>query len=293
MRYALFLGCLIPTRLPQIEASSKDALSALGVEVVETTKFLCCPSPVWIKPMDVNTWLAVAARNLCVAEEEGLDVLALCPGCSNTLIEANHVLKNDKEAREHINEILKETDREFRGTIKVKHLLRVLHEDVGVSRIEEEVRNPLNIKMAPHYGCHVLRPSEVMRFDDVMTPRSMDDIIKALGGEPVDYEDKDLCCGSALGTADEESSLKIARAKLRSISSSGAEAISLVCPMCFLQFDLGQMMILRKFRERYDLPVFYLSQLINLAMGMGTDEIGVGLHKMSADKVFEKVSGSR
>ena len=195
--YALFLGCLVPTRAPGTESSMRKIAEKLDV-TFHDRDFLCCPSQAGVRILDQDTWLAIAARNIAMAEQDGLDIVSPCSGCSNSLIEADHILKHDEDKKAKINEILAGIGKEYKGNVKVKHFMNVLYEDVGVEKIKSAVTKPLNLKVACHYGCHLLRPSDVVQFDDPEHPRSMDDIVEAIGGKAVDYRQKDLCCGSVL-----------------------------------------------------------------------------------------------
>jgi heterodisulfide reductase subunit B len=230
--------------------------------------------------VDTEAWYLMAARNLSLVEEEGLDIVTPCPGCSNTLLEAKHELDNDIELRERINERLKAIDREYKAKVKVRHLLQVLIEDVGLDRVSEMSKEPLDIKVAVHYGCHLLKPSKVMGFEDPHTAHSLEDLITAVGGTPVEYENRDLCCGMVLGSTDADGSMELAHRKLSTAKEAGAQAMLVTCPTCFLQFDMGQLRASRKFGMKYDIPVLYFTQMMGLAAGMTVKDIGFGLHKI-------------
>jgi len=282
MRYALFLGCLVPTRLPQIEVSCRKVFGELGVGFDERFDFTCCPNSPYIKPVDTEAWHLMAARNLSLVEEEGLTIVTPCPGCSNTLLEAKHELDSDPELRERINERLKTIDREYKAKAQVKHLLQVLVEDIGLDKVEAMSKEPMDLKMAVHYGCHLLKPSRIIGFEEPYTAHSLEDLVKAVGGTPVEYENRDLCCGMVLGSTDADGSMDLAHRKLSTAKEAGAQAILVTCPTCFLQFDMGQLRASRKFNTRYDLPVLYFTQLIGLAAGMSEEDMGLGLHKVKA-----------
>ena len=279
-RYALFLGCLVPTRLPQIEVSCRKVFGELGVEFDEEYDFSCCPNSPYIKPMDTEAWRLLAARNLSLVEEEGLTIVTPCPGCSNTLLEAKHELDHDRALRERVNERLKTIDREYKASVAVKHLLQVLVEDVGLEKVEEGVKAPMDLKVATHYGCHLLKPSAIVGFEDPFTARSLEDLTEAVGSTPVRYDERDTCCGMVLGSTDPDGSSELAHRKLSSAKGAGAQAIMVTCPTCFLQFDMGQLKASRRYSIKYDLPVLYFTQLIGLAIGFDQKEMGIGLHKV-------------
>jgi heterodisulfide reductase subunit B len=275
------LGCLVPSRVPQIEASCRKVLDILNVSV-EEFDFSCCPNTPYIKPVDAKAWLLLAARNLSLVEKEGLTIVSPCPGCTNTLIEAKHELDSDPALKEWVNEHLKDIDKEYKGTAQVKHVLQAVVEDIGLKQVGSVVKEPLGFKVAAHYGCHLLKPSKLIGFEDPHTAHSLEDLITVLGGTPVDYDERDLCCGLVLGSVDQDSSLELAHRKLLSAHDAGAEAMVVACPTCFLQFDMGQLRTKRKFSAPYQIPVFDFSQLIALAAGMTGNDIGLALHKIKS-----------
>ena len=141
MKYAFFLGCVIPVKYPGFEKATREVMKALDIELVDLP-FSCCPAPTNMKLAHYDTWLALAARNLCLAEEAGLSILAMCNGCINTLKEVNLILKEDLQRRNQVNQALEGSGHVFKGTIEVKHLLDVLYKEVGLERIAEKVRHP-------------------------------------------------------------------------------------------------------------------------------------------------------
>ena len=196
-KYLIFLGCVIPYRLSSYEISARKVLQALGVELVEMPEYNCCGFP--MDPIDHDTMLTLAARNLCVAEREGLNILTLCNGCFGTLHKANKTLKEDKEEREKINGYLKEFGMEFEGTIEVKHLVHVLAEDVGFEKIKNAVKKPLtNLRVAQHTGCHIVRPKKIIGKDDPEDPKLLKQLIALTGAKCLDYMDEAECCGNPI-----------------------------------------------------------------------------------------------
>jgi heterodisulfide reductase subunit B len=288
--YALFLGCTIPARQPNYELSARKTLEKLGVELVDLDNFTCCCPPP-IQSINLETSQAVAAYNICLAEEAGLDIVALCNGCYESLAMANAALKKDKNRRAKINEILAEVGKEFKGTIEVKHYLQVLIDDIGVEGIKASVVKPLStLKVAPFYGCHSLRPSELLEFDDPERPHILEDLIEALGAESVEYRDKLKCCGGLLRGVSDDLALDLAREKLVNTTKAGAECIATLCPFCFVALDIGQLQVKSKFNEVYDMPIIHYSELLALALGVDPEELALRSHKVKTDKVIEKIA---
>ncbi len=283
--YALFLGCLIPARLPNIEAISIKVLGKLGINTKDIIDASCCPDPVLMKSIDFNSWLAIAARNLSLAEETGFDILTLCSGCFSTLSKANHLLKYDTELKEEVNKLLSEINRGFSGKINVKHVAEIIR-DIGKETIEQQVKKPLKqLKVASHPGCHLVRPSNILHVDDPTVPTIQDEIVSWLGAEPVDYALKMLCCGVGIKMVDPEANLLLLREKLANLKETEANCIVTPCPFCFIQFDKGQREVSRKFGESYNFPVFYITELLGLALGFSPEEVGLHLHATPVKEV--------
>lgn len=289
MRYALFLGCLVPTRVPQIEVSCRKVFPELGVEFEEGNGFSCCPNSPYIKPLDMEAWTYVAARNLAIAEEKGLEVVTPCPGCSNTLIEAKHELDHDDDLRAKVNDRLATIDKEYRRKARVRHLLQVLVEDVGLGKVRELVNRPLDVRIASHYGCHLLKPSRVIGFEEPFRASALEDLVTVVGADPVGYVERDLCCGLVLGSTHADGSMELAHRKLSSAKGAGAQGVIVTCPTCFLQLDSGQLRAARQFSTSYDLPVLYFTQLIGLAAGFGEKELGLQAHRTKVKPLLDRL----
>jgi heterodisulfide reductase subunit B len=295
MKYAFFLGCVIPVKYPGFEKATREIMKTLDIELVDLP-FSCCPAPTSMKLAHYDTWLALAARNLCLAEEAGLSILAMCNGCINTLKEVNLILKQDPQRRELVNKALEGSNHYFKGEIEVKHLLDVLYKEVGPERIAEKVRYPLNgIRVGCHYGCHLYRPPRIMYPDELSeaasyVPESMDHILAVLGAHPTQYSRKFLCCGSALGTnIDGQAANEITREKLQHMKKHRIEAVAVACPSCFSQFDRGQMMLERRHHDGFAVPTLFISQFLGLALGLDRKNLGLGDHRISLDPLLERI----
>ncbi len=279
--YRFFPGCLARTKLPHIELSVRRCLEDLGVSLRDDARFTCCPDPVVFKSSSRNDWLRIAARNLSLDGET--PIVTLCPGCASSLSEAGLVLSEDRGAREDAAGRLDELGLQI-GLPPVFHFLRVLSADGRMDEIESKVTRRLDgLKVACHYGCHLTRPSGAVGFDDPEKPECLDKLVAVLGAEAVPYEDKYLCCGRP--SLDEATSAGMLEHKLAAMKAAGAEAIVLACPFCFEQFDVGQMLLQRKTGAEFNLPVFYLSQLLCIAMGSDVGGLGLDMHKIKTGGV--------
>ncbi|MHA1913079.1 MAG: CoB--CoM heterodisulfide reductase iron-sulfur subunit B family protein [Promethearchaeota archaeon] len=285
--FKVFQGCVIGNRLPFLEASARRVFDKLGINISDAA-FACCPDPVGFNSTDHLSWLAMGARNLTLAEQEGKDVISLCNGCFQTLKLVNEELKHDDHEREKINTLLKTIGREFKGTINVKHFVEVLHE-VGTEKLKEFVTKDLSgIKVACHTGCHYNRPSEKIQTDDPMKPVKLREIVAATGAIPVDYDEEVLCCGNGVGYAEEDTAMQILSNKLTSAMNAGAEAIILNCPACYQQFDNNQKKAEKINDSTFGIPILYITELLALAYGENPDDLGLKFHRTRLTTFLEK-----
>ena len=214
--YTLFLGCIIPARFPFMEKSTRLVLTRLGCILHDLPGATCCPTKSIIKPMGDLAWYVTGARNLALAEKKGLDLLVPCNGCYSTLKSVEFELRINPRFLAEVNSILSIAGLEYKGTIEVKHLIEALHDEIGIPKIRQHVIKPFDgMKIAVHHGCHMLRPSSSIFFDDPNKPGKFDALIEALGAESIDYETRMLCCGGNLNTADDpDDATALARMKL-------------------------------------------------------------------------------
>ncbi len=290
-KYLLFLGCVIPYRLASYEVSARKVLDKLGVKLVEMSDFNCCGFP--MDPINHELALTLAGRNLCLAEQQGLDVLTLCNGCFGTLNKANKVLKEDKKFREKINENLKEIGMQFKGTIEVKHVVHVLAEDIGFEKIKDAVRKPLTgVHVAQHAGCHLVRPAKyVTHNDDPENPTMLKDLIRLTGAECLDYMDETECCGNPIIGVNEEVPFQMAREKLEHLKAVKTRALITVCPFCHMMYDLNQPRIERAFNEKFGIPVLHYPQLLGLAMGFTSEELLLNELRVKPTEFLSQIQG--
>ena len=288
-KYLIFLGCAIPYRVSSFEISSRKVLDRLGVELVEMPEFNCCGLP--LDPVSHETMLIMAAKNLALAERQGLNILTLCPGCAGTLKKVNKILKADKALREEINAHLKEVNLEFKGTIEAKHLLQLLKEDVGIEKIKDSVVKPLtNLKVAEHNGCHILRPKEFIGFDDPEDPQTLKMLIEATGATCLDYIDETECCGAPSVGVSDKVALALAKDKLSHVKQVDAQALITICPFCHIMYDTNELRIEKLFNETYGIPILHYPQLLGLAMGMTPEELAFSDLRVSPSNILRQIT---
>lgn len=288
-KYAFFRGCLIPIRYPHLEYVARLILPQVGIQLIDLEEFTCCADPIQFRGADQLTWLAIAARNICLAEEEGLDVICLCNGCFNSLAVANDLLKKEPKLRAKVNRILADTGHQFKGDIEIKHFLKAIADDIGIERLGSYVKAPLHgLNIATHTGCHLTSPQGILGFDDPIDPSVLDSLVAALGAEPVDYDLKSLCCGVGFSLSGKTgASSLLLKDKLENMREYEADCIAVGCPFCYQQFDLGQLAASRKYQFDFKLPVLYYLQILGLAMGYSIEEMQYGAHKIK-DEGFER-----
>jgi heterodisulfide reductase subunit B len=288
-KYLIFLGCAVPYRVSAFEISSRKVFQKLGIELVEMPEFNCCGLP--LDPVSHEMMLILAARNLALAEQQGLNIITLCPGCAGTLKKVSKTLKDDKALREQINSHLKETGLEFKGTVVAKHFMQVLMEDVGLDKIKSAVVRPLTmLKVAEHVGCHLLRPKEYIGFDDPEDPQTLKTLIEATGATCLDYIDETECCGAPSVGVSDKIALQLARDKLGHVKMVDAQALITICPFCHIMFDTNEVRIERMFNEAYGIPVLHYPQLLGLAMGMTPEELAFNELRVDTSKILKQVT---
>jgi len=287
--FAVFWGCTIPARFPFIEKATRLVFDDLGATVHELEGHTCCPEGVLVKANDEDAFYTAAARNLAIIEKAGLDVVTPCNGCYSTFKEAYSHLATDWRAKEAINERLIKEDLHYDGQLKIEHFAEWLADDMGPALIGSKIKKPFwGMRIAVHYGCHLLRPQPAVRWDDPMHPKKVEALVAAMGARVVDYATKMQCCGGALDRVGErEGSLAFARRKLTDLTRNDVDALVVVCPSCFQQFDLNQA-ALQRAKEDVHIPVFFLSELMALGMGHSPEEIGLDMHRVSVDPFLEK-----
>jgi heterodisulfide reductase subunit B len=287
-KYLIFLGCAVPYRVSSYEISARKVLTKLSVELVEMPEFNCCGLP--LDPVSHEIMLILAARDLALAEQAGLNILTLCPGCAGTLKKVNKTLKENKALKEQVNNHLKESFLEFKGTIEVKHILQVLTEDIGLKKIRNSVVNPLTmLKVAEHVGCHLLRPKDYIGFDDPEDPQTLKKLIEATGATCLEYINETECCGAPSVGVSDKVALQLARDKLNNVKMVEAQALITICPFCHIMFDTNEVRIERMFNEVYGIPILHYTQLLGLAMGMTPEELAFNELRVGTSEILQTI----
>ena len=268
LKYALFLGCKIPARLPAYAASTRAVLKHLGVTLVDL-EFNCCGYPA--HDVSRDAFVLSAARNLALAERAGLDLLTPCACCYGTLRQAIAFLVEDSELRSRVTQTLAAENLAWSGKVEVENVLTVLARVIGVHALAAAVRAPrTGLRVAAQYGCHTLRPSNVARIDNPLAPTIFETLIGLTGATPVDWSRRLDCCGDPLHGANTPLSENITRAKIADAASAGAQVLCTACPHCHLRLDGVQTDgVAPSIR-----PLLY-TQLLGTALGLSAKSLGL------------------
>jgi len=273
-KFALFIGCNIPAKVEQYETSARSVLKKLDVEIVDIRAFNCCGYP--LKNTDQTAWLLSSARNIALAEQKGLQILTLCKCCFGSLKTANAVLTEDNNLKLEINKILGKENLKFQGTSSITHYLSVLHNDITIDELNKKtIDHYKDLNIATHYGCHALRPSEIMEFDDPVSPSLFDNLVEVTGAKSIEWASKLDCCGAPVLGINNNLSYDLTEKKLSNAKKAGADFISVACPWCYMQFDKIQDQIGVKRNSGYNLPSILYTQLLGLRLGIGKEELGI------------------
>lgn len=291
MEALLYLGCTVPVRNLNYEVSARLTAQKLGIQFRDHEGFGCCGFP--LKSLDATDTLVIAARNLALAEKEGLEICALCNACVGTLSEAAHSLDSDPELKKRVNKRLEPIGLRYEGPVKVRHYMRLLWEEVGLEAIEKAVVKRLtDVILAPHYGCHYLKPSELTKgFDSPEVPKTMSALIAVTGAQAVDYASLKDCCGGGVLGMSEDVANALARTKLEDVAATEAHALVLVCPFCNVMYEGQQKKIAKAAGLDLKVPVVYYPQILGLALGLSSQELGFKLNRVKPSTLLKIVEG--
>jgi heterodisulfide reductase subunit B len=284
----------MPNRFPNVEASIRTVLPLLGIELEEMEGASCCPAPGVIRSFDEPTWLALASRNLALAEMAGHDIITGCNGCYGTFKEALYELHEHPERLAEVKKVFKGMGLKFKGKVEAKHLIEVIN-DMDPEILKEKITHPLeDIKVTVHYGCHLLKPSANRPWKKTQRHTFLDNLVELTGAESIPYKDKYMCCGAGGGVRGSQVavSIDIAKEKLDNMISVGADCLVNVCSFCHLQFETSQVQLNKELGERkYQLPVIYYTQLLGLAMGLDPIKLGLHKHMVNTQPLLDKILG--
>jgi succinate dehydrogenase / fumarate reductase cytochrome b subunit len=290
-RVAYYKGCLASLSAKELDSSTQALAPKVGLELVELESVTCCGAGD-IHEAEPDYYLHLNARILAYAEATGSDTLmTVCNVCTLNLRQANWQLKLDDALRERVNDNLAAVSvPRYNGGVEVKHLLWLIAEGDGYERLKVAAHKGLKgLKVAPFYGCQILRPSKLLGFEDPDRPWSLEAIIEACGGEAVDYPAKIKCCGFPIIQAREETALGELVQPLEQAQEAGADAMVTPCPLCHLSLDAWQSKLRKATGREFNMPILHLSQLIGVAAGLEASELKFKRHVVTVEPVLEKL----
>lgn len=285
MKYAFFIGCNIPARLEQYEVSARLILDMLDVELVDIRDFNCCGYP--LRNFDYNSFILSSARNIALAKKEGLNIITLCKCCFGSLKKAQHVMREDSSIADEIKGILKKENLDY-GEVEINHMLSVLYHQVGTDVIKSKIVKPYNdLKIAVHYGCHALRPSDIVEFDDAANPKLFDKLVEITGAKSVSWPSKLDCCGAPLTGVNDDLSVSIMNRKLKDSKEAGADFLCTACPYCQIQFDKVQNAGISAGQGNGSIASVLYTQLLGLSMGIEADKLQLDKNELDVSGIKE------
>jgi succinate dehydrogenase / fumarate reductase cytochrome b subunit len=288
---AYYKGCLASLSAKELDSSTQALAPKVGLDLVELKSVTCCGAGD-IQEAEPDYYVHLNARILAYASETGADTLmTVCNVCTLNLRQANFQLLNDPELRERVNRNLTSVGvPRYDRDVDVRHLLWEVAEGEGYELLKASAHRGLKgLKIAPFYGCQILRPSKLMGFEDPDRPSSLERIIEACGGEAVDYPAKLKCCGFPIIQAREETALGELIQPIEQAKEAGADAMVTPCPLCHLSLDAWQSKLKASTGRDFGMPILHLSQLIGVAAGLEEAELKFKRHVVSVEPVLEKL----
>lgn len=267
MIYNYYPGCTLSTKAKELDLYARKSAEVLGFTLAELSEWQCCGA-VYPMAQDAIAERLSAVRSLASAAAQGGQLVTLCSACHHVLKRVNHDMAVNEEINAKVNAYL-ELETPYRGETKVLHFLEVLRDGIGFAEIAKRVVKPLNRKIGAYYGCMLLRPGQVMAFDDVENPQIMEDFIRALGGTPVIYDERNECCGGYITLTEQPAAQKMVGKVLASARFAGAEELITACPLCNYNLAVNA-------ASGQELPVHYFTELLAEALGVKAEEVHDG-----------------
>ena len=290
MRYAYFPGCSAHSTARDMHQSCLAVAGALGIELAEIKGWTCCGATA-AHQTDPNLAASLPAANLFKAKKMGLDMVVSCAACYNRSKTANFEIQVSPRVRKQVSEAL---GSDYDGSVRVRHFIEVLLEDTGIERLKKKlVRSLGGLKVACYYGCYLVRPPEITRFDDPENPKSLDRLIEAMDGEALDWPGKVDCCGGGLNLTRTDVTVKLSGGVIEMAEASGAGLMAVACPMCQTSLDLRQRDMEKATGKRFNMPVVYFTQLLGLCLGIPAAKLGMDRLVVSPVKILKAVGRAK
>lgn len=288
-RIGYYPGCAITMGSSSEEygTSVLKVSEVIGPELEEIHDWNCCgASSAHATNRKLSTALSV--RNISLADKYGFkEILAPCPMCSQRLIISQKDVQEDEKLRKEVEDAI---EMPCNSGVKVSNYLEIIKNYCMDEMVNNLKKTPKNLKVASYYGCLLVRPPKVLQFDDPENPKSMDEIVKAIGATPVEWEFKTNCCGGGFTLSRTDVVLKLTNDILEGAMEAGADAIAVACPMCHANLDMRQKNIEKEYKRRFNIPIVYISELIGLALDLGPISLGLNKHFIDTESVVNAFS---
>lgn len=279
-KFAYYPGCSLESLSVSYHQSALESAAALDIELQEIEDWNCCGATAYFHADELLAH-TLTARNLAIAERDGLDFVAPCSGCYKNAYFTNQYLKEDPDLADHINFALEEDNLHLDGNITVKHLLEVYVKDIGLDTIKDKVTNPLEgLRVAPYYGCQLMRPKKDS--ENVENPQFFEELLAAIGADPVEYGSKMRCCGGSLIMTNRDAALDMVFQLLLDASKNETDVIATICPLCNVNLEAYQKQVNQDYKTYFKVPVMYFTQLVGIALGIAPGKLGIGKELVSS-----------
>jgi heterodisulfide reductase subunit B len=293
MKYIYYPGCSLERNASAYHDSTMAVGAPLGMQFQEVDDWNCCGAIEFIA-VDKMQAYALTARNLSLAEKQvtnGETMVAPCSACFLNLSKCDAYLNADPQLALKVNTALAAGGLHYTpGTVKTRHLLEAVVQDVGYEAIAAQVKKPLyGLRVAPYYGCLIVRPGFLEKFDDPEYPQSLDRLMRVLGAEVVDFPMKAHCCGGHMTQISERVALDMLYRLFKNAADYDADVITTICPMCQLNLDGYQESVNKAYGTNFHMPILYFTQLMGLAFGLATDDLGFGKEFVDAGPALAKI----
>jgi len=287
MPYAYYPGCSSESTARDLDISTRAVADALGLDFMDIHGWTCCGASA-AHQTDRVLAAALASASLVKVKDMDADMVVNCAACYSRMKTANHDISSDQAMRKWIADAL---GRDYDGSVRVRHILEVFLEDVGIERIGSALVKSLNgLKVASYYGCLLVRPCKITGFDDPENPVSLDRLVTVMGGEAIDWPYKTECCGAGLSLTRTDVVVGLADTIIGMAHDSGAECITVSCPMCQSNLDLRQADIAKSTGRRYNMPVVHITQLLGLCLGVSPKHLGLEKPMVSPGNIIKAVN---
>jgi len=289
MKYAYYPGCSAHSTARDMHSSCLAVARALGIELEEIQGWTCCGASA-AHQTDHKLAVSLASANLLMAKRMGMDMVVNCAACYNRSKVANHEIKRSQEMGQSVTDSLGHV---YDGSVQVRHFVEVLAKDFGLAMIRKKITNPLaGLKVASYYGCYLVRPAEATGFDDPENPTILESLVDAIGGTNVEWSGKVDCCGGMQNLTRTEITVRRSASVIEMARDAGAECIVVACPMCQISLDVRQADMEKLLGKKYNMPILYANQLLGLALGIPSKDLGLDKLMVNPSAVLKALKGA-